>query len=106
MTQKNADTTLECENEPTPEVFQEVKIYSCVEAVVRITDDIPLLNWIPHFSMRFLNKIRNGCVWKRSIAQFGDEELVPFVKRIIQGVCVCHHDQTTTLVHMTWSGIV
>ena len=24
----------------------------------RITDDIPLLNWIPHFAMRFLTKMR------------------------------------------------
>ena len=53
MTQEDADAALEYENEPSPEVFQEVKIYSCVEVVVRITDDIPLLNWIPHFAMRF-----------------------------------------------------
>ena len=51
LTQENADTTLEYENEPSLEVFQEVKIYSCVEAVVTITDDIQLLSWIPHFAM-------------------------------------------------------
>ena len=76
----NADTTLEHENEPSPEVFQEVMIYSCVEVVVRetrrqcrilrisaehdtsvrITDDISLLNWIPHFAMQLLNKMRAG----------------------------------------------
>ena len=67
LTQKNADATLECENETSLEVFQEVKIYSCVEVVVRITEDIPLLNGIPHFAMRFLNKIRNGRGWKRSV---------------------------------------
>ena len=31
LSQKNADTTLEYENEPSQEVFQEVKIYSFVE---------------------------------------------------------------------------
>ena len=52
LTQKNAGTTLEYENEPSPEVFQEVQICSCVKVVVRITDDIPLLNWIHHSSFR------------------------------------------------------
>ena len=73
LTQENADTTLKCENEPSPKVFQEAKIFSCVEATVRITDDIPLLNWIPHFAMRFLNKMRIGrrgknvscAIWRR-----------------------------------------
>ena len=58
----NADTTLEYENEPSPEVFQEAKIYSYAEVVVRITDDSP------------------------SIAQRGQEELTSSVKRIIQEV--------------------
>ena len=35
LTQENADTDSEYENEPSPEVFQEVKIYSCVEGVAR-----------------------------------------------------------------------
>ena len=35
LTKENADTTLEYENEPSLEVFQEVTIYSCVEVVVR-----------------------------------------------------------------------
>ena len=52
LTQENADTTWEYEDEPNPEVFQEVKILSCVEVAVRITDDIPLLNWISHFAMK------------------------------------------------------
>ena len=77
LTQENADRTLEYENEPSPEVFQEVKIYSCVVRKVkrqcrpskisserntsaRITVDIPLLNWIPHFAKRFLNIMRTG----------------------------------------------
>ena len=57
--------------EPNPEVFQQVKIDSCVEVAVRITDDIPLLNWIPHFAM----KMRTGRGWKKSVAQDGEEEV-------------------------------
>ena len=78
-----------------------MKIYSCVEVVVRITDDIPLLNWIPHFAM----KLKTGRRWKKSVAQFGDEELISFVKRIIQGMFVCHRDRTRTILHIT-EGIV
>ena len=89
-TQENADTTLEYENEPRPEVFQEAKNYSCVEAVARIAEDIPLLDGILHFAMRFLNKIGKGRGWKESLVQFGKEELTSFGKRIIQGVFVCH----------------
>ena len=100
----NADTTLEYETEPSLEVFQQVTIYSCVKVIVRITDDIPLLNWISHFTRRFLNKMRSGRGWKESIAQFGEEELTSLVKRIIQGVFVGHHDRT--IVHLTRSGIV
>ena len=126
LTQENADTTLEHENEPRPEVFQEVKIYSCVEVVVRkvkrhcrtskisaerntsarITDDIPLLNWIPHFAMRFLNKMRTGRRWKKLIAQFGAEELISFMKHIIQGMFVGHHDRTKTISYIAKCGLV
>ena len=53
----SADTTLEYQNEILL-VFQEANIYSCVEVVVKITGDSPLLNWIPQFAMRFLNKTR------------------------------------------------
>ena len=65
LTQDNA--TWEYENEPNPEVFQEVKTYSCVEVAVRITDDIPLLNWIPHFAMKMRTGRRNvSCaIWRR-----------------------------------------
>ena len=73
---------------------------------MRLTDDSPLLNWIPHFSMRFLNKKRIGCRGKESIAQFGEEELTSSVKRTIQEVFVCHHDRTRTIPYITKSGIV
>ena len=60
---------------------------------MRITDDIPLLSWILHFAV----KMRTGSGWKKSVAQFWrgggrEEEVISFVKRMIQGVFVCHHD--------------
>ena len=108
ITQENgsADTTLEHKNEPSPEVFQETKIHSCAEVYVRITDDSPLLNWIPHFTMRFLNKTRIGCRGKESVAQFGEEELKSSVKRRIEEVFVCHQDRTRITLYITKSGIV
>ena len=76
----NVDTTLEYENEPSPEVFQEAKIYLYVDVVVRITDDSPLLSWILHFAVRFLNKTRTGRRWKESVEQIVEEELTSSVK--------------------------
>ena len=91
---------LKDEIEPRLKVFQEVMIYSCVEVLVgemkrqcgilrisaetntsvRISDDISLLHWIPHFEMQFSNKMRNGRRWRQSMAQLGEEELISFVK--------------------------
>ena len=88
--------TLEYENEPSVKVFQEAMIYSCVEVAVRrlkrqcrflrisaehntsvrITDDISLLNWSPHFAMQFLSKMRTGRRWRKPMAQFGEKNLV------------------------------
>ena len=93
-------------NEPSPEVFQEVTIYSCVEVVVRITDDIPLLNWIAHFARRFLNKLELVVDGKSRLCILGQEELTSLEKRTIQGVVVCHYDRTRTIVHLTRCGIV
>ena len=69
---------------------------------MRITDDIPLLDWIPHFAL----KMRISRRWKKSVAQFGEEELISFVKRTVQGVSACHHDRTRTISYITRSGIV
>ena len=118
--------TLEYENESSPKVLQEAMIHSCVEVVVRemkrqcrtlrisaerntrvrITDDNSLLNWVHHFAMQFLNKIRPGRRWRKTMFQFGEETVKSFVKRIIQGICVCHHDRTRTISYITKSGIV
>ena len=98
----SAGTTLEYQNEPSPEVFQEAKIYTCEEVVVRITDDSPSLNGILHFARRFLNKMRTGRGWKESIAQFGEQELTSFVKRTIEGVLVCQYCyQTRTISYIS-----
>ena len=40
---------------------------------VRITDDVSLLNQIPHFSVQFLNKMRTGRRWRKPKVQFGEE---------------------------------
>ena len=73
---------------------------------MRITDDSPLLSWILHFAMRFLNKTRTGRRWKESVEQIVEEELTSSVKHIIQRVFVCHHDRTRTVSFITKSGIV
>ena len=126
---------LKDENEPSMKVFQEMMIRSCVEVAVRemkrpdrilrisaehktsvrITDDISLLNWIPHFAMQCLNKMRTGRRWRKPVVQFGEnfwfhkirEEVInSFVKRIIQGIFVGHHDRTRAIPYIAKSGIV
>ena len=54
--------------------------------------------------MRFLSKTRIGCRGNNFVAQFGEEELRSFVKRIFQAVFVCHHDRTRTISYITKSG--
>ena len=72
----------------------------------RITDDISLLNWISHFAMQFLEQDENWSWMENSVAQFGEkiwfhtigeEGHSSFVKRIIQGIFVGHHDSTRTI---------
>ena len=116
-------------------VFQEAMIYSCVEVAVRetkrqgrilrmsaerntsvrITDDTLLLNWIPHFAVQFLNKMRTCRRWRKPTAQFGEktwfhkigeEGINSLVKRIIQGIFVGHHDRTRAIPYIAKSGIV
>ena len=128
-------THLKDENEPSMKVLQEAMIHSCVEVVVtemkrqcrmlrisaehntnvRITDDISLLNWLLHFAMQFLNKMRTGRRWRKPTVQFGEkfwlhkireEGINSSVKRMIQGILVGHHDRTRATSHITKSGIV
>ena len=40
------------------------------------------------------------------MAQFGEEELISFVKCIIQGIFVGHHDQTRAIPYIAKSGTV
>ena len=118
---------LKDENVSSLKVFQNVTIYSFVEVLVRemkrqcrdlrisaehntsvgITDDISLPNWIPHFAMQFLNKMRRtGRRWRQSVAQLGKEEPISFVKCTIQGILVSHHDRTKAISCIIKSGIV
>ena len=77
------------ENELSMKVFQEAMIRSCVEVAmrdmkrqrkilrtsaepntsVRVTDDTSFLNWIPHFAVQFLNKMRTGRRWRKPMVQ-------------------------------------
>ena len=92
-------------------VFQEAMIRSCVEVAVRETkrqgriltistehntsvrntDDILLLNWIPHLAVQLFNKLRVGRRWRKPMTQFGwkiwfHEGISSFVKRKMQGI--------------------
>ena len=69
---------------------------------VRITDEVSLLNWFPHFAVQLLNKMRTGRRWKEPMVQFGEkfwfheigqEGINSSVKRRIQGIFVGHHDR-------------
>ena len=40
------------------------------------------------------------------MAQFGEEEWKSFVKRIIRGIFVGHHDRTRAILYITQSGIM
>ena len=40
------------------------------------------------------------------MAQFGEEELISFLKRTIQGIFVGYHDRTSGISYMAKSGIV
>ena len=51
-------------------------------------------------------KMRTDRRWKKSVVQFGEDELISFMKRTIQGVFVRHHDRTRAISHITKSGIV
>ena len=111
------------ENEPSVNVCQEAMVHSCVEAVVieikrhcrilatsaepdtsvRITDDTSLFNWIPHFAVQFLNKMRTGRRWRKPMVQLGEkiwfhkiggEGINSFRKRRNQGIVAGHCDRT------------
>ena len=116
-------------------VFQAAMIQSCVEVAVRdtkrqyrilristehntsvrITDEVSLLNWIPHFAVQLLNKMRTGRRWRKPMVQFGEkiwlhnngkEGINTSVKRRFQGIWVGHHDRTRAIPFSIKSGIV
>ena len=78
---------------------------------MRITDDVSLLNWIPHFAGQFLNKLRIGSlhpkvqfgkkIWFQKI---GEEGINSTRKRRIQGIFVGHRDRTRASPYIAKDG--
>ena len=82
---------------------------------VRITDDVSLLNWILHFAVQLLNKMRISRRWRMPMVQcgekfwfhkIGEEGVNSSVKRRIQGIFVGHHDRTRAIPYIAKSGIL
>ena len=93
---------------------------------VRLSDDSPLLSWLPRFAAQVMNKMRIGKDgktgdirrlgrrWRKPMAQFGEKvwfrEIVEdgassFASRMTQGIFVGHHGpKGEVLVHCQgWS---
>ena len=82
---------------------------------VRISDDSPLLSWLPRFAAQVMNKMRIGKKgrttemrttdrrWRKPMAQFGEkvwfrkigeDGVSSFGTRMTQGSFLGHHDRT------------
>ena len=93
---------------------------------VRISDDSPLLSWLPRFAAQVMKNMRigidgktsdmrrTGRRWRKPMAQFGEKVLFrkigedgvsSFASRVTQGIFVGHHDRTGTVLCITqeWS---
>ena len=73
---------------------------------VSITDESPLLSWLPRFAAQVMNKMRTGRRWRKPMAQFrekvwfrkiGEEGVSSFASRMTQGMFVGRHDRTTDI---------
>ena len=91
---------------------------------VRISDDSPLLSWLPRFAAQVMNKNedrqrrektfemrRTGRRWRKPMAQFGEK--VWFrkigedrVSSLTYGIFVGHHDRTGAVLCITNNGVV
>ena len=119
---------LEDKNEPSKKVYRESKSYLMMRETkrqyrslwiseerstnVRIKDDVSLLNWIPHFAVNLLNKLRIGRSWRKPRVQFGkkiwfqkigEEGINSTLKRKIQGISVGHQYRMRAILHFTKS---
>ena len=121
--------TLKCENEKSMKVFQKSMSHLMVRETQgqyrslrtseecstngKITDEISLLNWIPHFSVKLLNKRRIDRRWRKPRVQFGmkiwfqkigKEGINSTLKRRTQRIFVGHQDRTRAILYIAKSG--
>ena len=94
---------------------------------VRISDDSPLLSWLPRLAAQVMNKMRiskdgktsemrrTGRRWRKPMAQFGEkvwflkigeDGVSSFASRRTQGIFVGHHDRTRAVLCITKNGVV
>ena len=94
---------------------------------VRISDDSPLVSWLPRFAAQVMNKMRigkdgktsemrrTGRRWRMPMAQFGEkvwfrkigeDGVSSFASRMTQGIFVGHHDRTGAVLRITKNGVV
>ena len=94
---------------------------------MRITDDSPLLSWVPRFAAQVMNKIRigkdgktsgmrrTGRRWRKPKGQYGEkvwfrkigeDGVSSFASRMTQGIFVGHHDRTGAVLCITKNGVV
>ena len=84
-----------------------LRIFAEQDASVRISDASPLLNWLPRFGAKVVNKMRigkdgktsemrrTGRRWRKPMAQSGEKVwFSSFASRLTQGIFVGHHDRT------------
>ena len=78
---------------------------------VKIKDDVLLLNWIPHFAVQFLNKLRIGFlhpkvqfgkkIWFQKV---GEEGMNSILKRKIPRPTKNHQNWTRAFLYITKNG--
>ena len=94
---------------------------------VRITDDSPLLSWLPRFAAQVMNKMRigkdgktselrrTGRRWRKPMAQFGEkvwfreigeDGVSSHANRTTQGIFVGHPDRTGAVLSTAKTGVV
>ena len=78
---------------------------------MRITDDVSLLNWIPHSVVRFMHKLGIGRKWRKPMVQhgkknwfqkIGEEGINSTLKRLyLEQPFVCGFDSLCEDIHVT-----
>ena len=94
---------------------------------MHISDDRPLLSWLPRFAAQVMNEMRigkdgstsemwrTGRRWRKPMTQFGakvwfrkigEDGVSSFTSGMTQGIFVGHHDRTGTVLCITNNGVV